>query len=373
MEKNNRMLYAVVGLGLGWVCMKWMKEDVYRVMGLFDMTGKTFGIIFLVFGGWNLLAEIAEDEDLQKLLGEILALPFRLLGWVLSHWYLVLGAVLLFNWLDDKEDTVPTESISVAATEELPAETVLPPGSEARRNVGACRNLTQDASVLLVFVDDSEGTWTREEINWFINDLVDPALEYIEYYAGQYGFGISLNSCAYADESGKTKVLQYEGTLFEGADGLGTIAIMDLSRLAIESYGFSTNADMLEDARAYAGTEQVAVLFCLDKPGRSYASAMSYDSDVMESAVLYTSFKNAETRASAVAHELMHLFGAEDMYAEGDKRVNRAALAEILHPNELFYGEQWNLYDNIVGPYTAYMVGWLEELPPEYDCADWWS
>jgi len=372
-EKNNRMLYAVVGLVLGWICMKWMKEDVYRVMGLFDMTGKTFGIIFLVFGGWNLLAEIGENEDLQKLLEKILMLPFRLLGWVLAHWYLILGAVLIFNWMDGKEDTEPTESISVAVTEEIPTETDRQSGSNARRNAGACRNLMQDASVLLVFVDDSEGAWTREEISWFIDDLVDPALKYIEYYAGEYGYSISLNRCAYADESGKIKILQCDWPVLEGADGFGGVAIMDLSRLATESYGFSTTADMLEDARAYAGTEQVAVLFCLDKPGRSYANAVMYNTDVMESAVLYTSFKDVETRASAVAHELMHLFGAEDMYNEGDKRVNRAALAEKLHPNELFYGEQWNLYDNIVGPYTAYSVGWLDELPPEYDCPDWWS
>lgn len=374
MKKNNHLLYGLGGVILGLICMKWMKEDVFRVLGLFDVTGKTFGIMFLVFGGWHLLVEITENDDLANFLESMIRLPFRILGWLLQHWYLVLAVVLVLNWKSDREDppvsmeTVATQTTQT--TEKINTDYVHQPYPGMRRNAGACKNLTRDAQVLLAFVDDNESSWTQEEMNQFVADLVDPALGYIEYYAGVYGHTISLESCVYFDEAGNYQVLHYDGIL----DGsMGTVLSMDLWKLGSESHGHSTNRDWLEDLRAYAGTDQVAVMFCLNKPGRSFASAEKTRADAVESAVVYTEWKGERSRASVFAHELLHLFGAEDLYAEGDQRVNRAALANQLHPSEMHLVELWNLYDHVVGGYNAYAVGWLDALPAEYDCPEWWS
>lgn len=376
-QKNGSLFPGVCLTALGIFCLIFMKEDVYRILGLFEMSGKTLGIISLVIGGWELL----KNDDFGKLLGEILALPFRLLGWLLKHWYVAVAVILLLFWLKPGETAEPekalvhfgTEQEQTAPAETDPTEETQQGHKATRRNGGVCKNLTQDAKVLLVFVNDNESSWTRNEINRFISDLVDPALEYIEYHAGQYGYSISLEDCSYYDNAGNIRALQFDGTISDGNDPLVSILIPDMLRLVRETYGFSNDTEIVEDVRAYSGTEQVAVVFCLDKPGRSFSNAQGTGTETVESSMLYTSYKGADSRASVFAHELMHLFGAEDMYGEDGKRENRYAMAKAMHPNELFCGEQWNLYDNTISSFTAYAVGWLDTLPAEYDVPEWWS
>ena len=289
-----------------------------------------------------------------------------------------MAAVLIFNWFNDKEEA-PVKEDTLVNFDQLREEQTETAGETGRtwlekkalerRNNGICKNLTQDAKVLLVFVNDDESSWTRQEMNKFISDLVDPALEYIEYYATRYGHSISMEDCTFLDDGGNIMPVRINGSLSDGNDETAGVITLDLVSATLDAYGFSDKTQLMENVQSYAGTEQVAVMFCVDKPGRSFANTGANP----ESVVLYTSYKGADSRASVFAHELMHLFGAEDMYDEGGLRANRYAMAKQMHPNELFCGEQWNLYDNIISSYTAYAVGWLDKLPAEYDCIEWWS
>ena len=389
MEKDNHLFYGLGGLILGLICVTKLKNDVFDIVGLFDVTGKSVGILLLVIGGWNLLI----SEDFANLLGEILALPFRLLGWALEHWYLVLAAVLLFNWFGDKEEAPAKENIHMesateqpvwtepapAETEWVPPATTVPPQPERvvqpyagmHRNAGLCKNLTRDAEVLLVFVNDSGSTWTDWEIQNFVGNMVEPGLAYIENQAAGYGYSITLEDCVYPDEAGNTKVMQYDGTVTGWRSDAGLNK--DLLTSAAQTYGFASTDDMIKNVQDYAGTDQVAVVFCLDKAGRSYAQWHDTVDYFVEYAVVFTSQDGVQNRAGVFSHEVMHLFGADDMYSEGTERVNRAALVQKWHPRELFYRYTWNLQDNIICPYNAYAVGWMDYLPAEYNCAEWWS
>ena len=376
-QNDNRLFYGICATAIGILCLTWMKEDSFSLLGMFTVQCRTLGIILLVIGGWNLL----NCDGFGNLIGAILALPFRLLGWLLEHWYLAVAVIALLFWFKPGKNAEPekssvsftTKQEQTLRTEEKPTEESEPVYEVIRRNSGACKNLTRDVRVLLVFVNDNESSWSRQEMSRFTSDLVDPALEYIEYHAAQYGYSISVDDCTFMDDGGNTKVLQFDGTVTDGNDSMSYLAPMDMLRLVRDTFGLSNDAEILEIVRSHYGTEQVAVIFCLNKPGRSFANAQTSNTDTLESVLLYTSYKGADSRASVVAHELMHLFGAEDMYAEDGNRENRYAMAKQMHPDEIFCGEQWNLYDNTVSSFTAYAVGWLDKLPAEYACPEWWS
>lgn len=384
MKNNNQLFYGISASALAVVCLTWLKEDSFSLLGMFTMQCKTLGIILAVIGGWNLLA----SDDFWKLVGEIVAIIAWAAGWLVEHWYLVVLVIALFGWMKPEEKVSAEENTGISAateqtlwagdaTETVPAVTKpaveyvhqLYPGM--RKDAGYCRNLRSDAMMLVVFVNDSESNWTQQEIQNFLSNLVAPGLEFITYRASEYGWGITMESCVYSEENGDTKVMAYNGTLPERST-TGSV-VPELTRCAAETYGFATVEDMIENVRNYAGTDQVGLLFCLDKAGRSYAHSHDKVKDYAEGAVIYTSWQGYESRPSVVAHETMHLFGAEDMYAEGQSHANRAVLAGQWHPTELFYQSQWNLYDNVISPYTAYAVGWTDSLPAQYDCAAWWS
>lgn len=390
MRKNDNLVYGAIFLLLGILFVTWMKEDSFAVLGLFNLKCSTLGTVMLVIAAWNLLVEFSQNDSFSDLITGILMSPFYLLGWLLEHWYLVAGIAALVFFFGPEEDA-PGQAYGavghpgwtmefsrepeVRETEWVPPATNPPervvqdyPGMS--REAGICKNLREDAMLLLVFVNDNTSSWTPKEMQTFTANVVKPGMDYIVYRAAEYGYGITLDHCVYPDENGDTKALDYNGTVYDLDSSAST---KDLTERAAEAYGFATVSDMIENVRQYAGNDQVGIVFCMDKAGRSYAHRHDTDPDYVEYVMLFSNWKGQKTRAAAVAHEIMHLFGADDMYAEGDVRVNRAALAKKLHPKELYYEYQWNLYDNVVGPYTAYAVGWRDTLPPEYDCPEWWT
>lgn len=389
MKDENRLFYGIGASALAVLCLTWMKEDSFTFLGMFTVSCRTLGIILAIIGGWNLLT----SDGFGDFVGEVLAFPLRVLGWLVEYWYLAVLIVALVFWLKpDKEEppetteftfprqtylqetepvyTVPpvTATIPVATTPTEPP--VIQPYPGMHRNAGTCKNLTRNAQVLLVFVNDSASNWSQQEIQTFMTDLVYPGLDYIEYQAGKYGYNIVLETCWYPDDAGNARILYYDGTV---ADWDSAEPTMDLVNRARELYGFDSNLAMVENVNSYGGVDQTAVVFCLDKPGRSYANWHDTDNSYVEQAVVFTSMNGTRSRSDLIAHEVMHLFGADDLYANGGERENRAKLAGQWHPAELFYQGRWNIYENTICAYNAYAVGWLDTLPAEYDIPEWWS
>lgn len=240
----------------------------------------------------------------------------------------------------------------------------------SHRNGGVCRTLKENASVAVVFLEDNQSDWTEWEMRNYLDTMVSPALDYIEYNASRYGYNISLDYFYYVDDYGNPDSTEYYGSVRDFNNDGGTTDVLSQSANVL---GYGSAEEMLWSDRNYSGNDQIAYLFVLDKPGRSYAYWNHYMGEYVEYAVVFTSQNGYQERPSVIAHEVLHLFGAEDMYAEGAERVNRARMAKQVCPNEIFLNPQWNLYDNDISDFTAYTVGWLDYFPDLYWSSDWWS
>lgn len=240
----------------------------------------------------------------------------------------------------------------------------------SHRNGGVCRTLKEDASVVVIFLEDDQSRWTEWEMNNYLENMVCPAFDFIEYYAGRYGHSTDLDYVYYVDDYNAPKATWYNGSVSSYSPGYFDNSIHENVAQAL---GYTSSHDMLRNDRNYSGNDQIAYLYVLDKPGRSYAYWNSAAGDYIEGAVLFTSQNGVQERANVVAHELMHLFGAEDIYAEGSENVNRARMAQRVCPNEIFLSYRWNIFDNAVSDFNAYAVGWLDYFPEQYRAAEWWS
>ena len=302
---------------------------------------------------------------------DILMMPVYLVAGVLELlrecWWLVLiiAAVLLWPRLLDRPDDPAVEE---APQQVMQTEFVADP-TRVIYNTGVCKSLAEDAHVIVLFVNDNGTAWEEKEMASYLQEAVDPAMAYLREQAEDYGVRLALDYSYYVNEAGAPVSISYSGTIL---DSDAQEKNPDLMEQCAQRLGYESQWAMLETDRADTGLEQIAYLVCVNGPGRSYA-VCSMGASGMEYPVLFNDIPRKWERRNGVVHELLHVFGAEDMYAEGTRNQNREKLAKQLHKYDVMLDARWDISENVVGPFTAYCIGWLDELPEEYNCPEWWS
>ena len=218
------------------------------------------------------------------------------------------------------------------------------------RDSGTCRTLTGNIRLMCVFVNLPDAAWNESSMQAH-KDALSVAVNRLMKEADAYGVPLGFTVKYFTGSASESTSISDDGSVWAENVIANTPGMEPLT------YGSGTESYY----------QRMPILFFLPTDGRSFAHSRTSNTSG-EYLVLFD-----EDEPSAIRHELLHLFGAEDLYAEGDKRVNRAALANQLHPSEMHLVELWNLYDHVVGGYNAYAVGWLDALPAEYDCPEWWS
>ncbi len=118
------------------------------------------------------------------------------------------------------------------------------------------------------------------------------------------------------------------------------------------------------------GADHVVVLLHIMPAGRSYCVPWLRPPRVVMTRRYLVDFSPRERAAGvrvplferpiAYAHEILHAFGAEDLYQPDERR----AVAEKLYPDDVMLGETAR-DDFAVGPCTAYRIGWADAPDPE--------
>jgi len=301
---------------------------------------------------------------------------FRLLRWVWEEhtWVLFVLAALFFGWRltagDEKPDkvqepiqiTAPVETVTFVQPTEVSQDKEFRPAY----NKGVCQNLKEDICVVTLFITDPDSKWWDNTVKWFLRNKVEPGLRFIEEEAADYGYDIDADYVVHTNVKIDVNVVPFEGKSWSD--------ITQVLEAVAKSLGFSTTQDMLDYHREYTGKEQIVYMVCTNKNGRPYASrTFQSDKNGIEGCfVFYGSANTAASSYNTIFHEVLHLFGAEDYYAEGSERVKREKLAQKLCPNDVMLNS-YSAGEKDVGRYTAYCIGWLDEMPQEYNQPDWWS
>lgn len=226
-------------------------------------------------------------------------------------------------------------------------------------NLGTCRNLSGKVSVILLYMDDFESKWTDDEIANFTNNEVKPGLAFLEKEAKSYGIELDLSikqsysSIFYDDEV----ILSVKET------GLATVDVLEQ---AAQGLNYSSDEEMIADFKSQYGTEIVCFTI-FNKNGTAYAinPHRGGNLQVEEHCIIFAHDLDSKhndpigSQSSIVAHEMLHLFGAEDFYAT----ANRKALARKYYPRDIMLGANYYIITNNIGDATAFYIGWSDKVP----------
>lgn len=236
-------------------------------------------------------------------------------------------------------------------------------------NIGSCYNMQDDFCYYIIFLDDNESNWTENDKAEFVEKKFLPSINYLSKQSSTYN--VVLNQ----DYRTCEKNANYDGVI--EVETVQNEVQYDIFTQATASLGYESAKEMNDSLKKELNVKQVAYLFAVNKEGRSYKLSHSqtaierkYEFCVLFSqSIGYTE----ETCYSTIAHEILHLFGAEDYYDPYGDYPEREKLAKKLYPNDIMFGTVADVNTVSVGSYTAYSVGWIDELPKECDTDNWWK
>lgn len=235
-------------------------------------------------------------------------------------------------------------------------------------NIGSCYNMQEDLCYYLIFLDDEESNWTEEDKKIFIDRKFLPTMNFLSKQASDYNTKISTNykTCE--------KPIIYDGIMESETRENG--GQYDIIAQVAKSMGYNSYIEMNRELKRELNVSQVAYLIIVNKEGRSYKHSHPYGpfERPTEFCVFFSqSIGYTDTSCySSIGHEILHLFGAEDYY-NSVNYPERNKLATELYPNDIMFATADDINEKNIGAYTAYSVGWLNELPEECNTPKWWE
>ncbi|MBQ8596597.1 MAG: hypothetical protein IJ409_02285 [Lachnospiraceae bacterium] len=220
--------------------------------------------------------------------------------------------------------------------------------------LGSAKYLEGTNVLYSLFVDTPDAVWQQADKEAALEKL-QIATEYIEEAAGEYGVDAEL-ICDWqenVDLSGQTAV---DFPIRDGEDFE--------DRLDEEIAYWVENTVDYEVLKETHGAEGAALLVFVNNPSVSYAIVFDGTDNPKESVIMFS-----KEAPAVYAHEIMHLFGAHDLYEEAEFTSEVCAYVRETYPLEIMYrvtDVQGKSYDdeivNTLSPITAYHLGWVDEI-----------
>ncbi len=250
---------------------------------------------------------------------------------------------------------------------------VAPQIDETRKSykVGSCYNMKDDLCYFIIFLDDNESSWNEAEKENFTENKFIYSMNYLSSKANDYSVTLCTKYSSYpADENAK---MIYNGIL--ESDVVENGSQTDILNQVAESMSFASPEEMNSALKNQLNVGQIAYLLAVNKEGRSYKYAYtSPQSEKIEFVVFFDdSIAKGGTCCSTIAHEILHLFGAEDYYDPYGKLPQREKMANELYPNDIMLISPSDVNKAEIGAYTAYSVGWTDIIPAECNTENWWK
>lgn len=275
----------------------------------------------------------------------------------------------------DKSDTVDSETgttqddtSSDLAEDNTSAETSESPEEDPDLinqwredyNFGTCKTLSGNVSVILFYIDDFESSWTDEETDRFTKNEVEPGLLFLEQEAKKYGVELDMT----VEKSYSS--IYYKDEVITSVANTG-LASADVLWQAATQINYTSSTKMIDSFRNEYKTDEIVCLTMFNKSGTSYALNPTRDADykIDEHCIVFSRELNSTQNsrlglhASVVAHEILHLYGAEDLYVGS----SRERLAKKHYPGDIMLSAKYDINENTVRDATAFYVGWTDSVP----------
>ena len=297
---------------------------------------------------------------------------------------LLAAALLLTGCMPYLRWKVTAQLPSIPHVQEEPSATPAPAptqtpnadsGLSRRQKIyGSAGLLTEPTVLVSVYINDAAGgrVWT-EDAKAETRQYLSTAVEWLNAQAAQYGQSLTL----YYDDGTANSLLcrsYTPRTAIKGGEDSN-----ESDALLTELDAVCATLDTAELQRTY-GTDRVAFLYFLPVSGGSFTmvhyaddgDAYYYEYSCLYRYDVYAGDGENESPAT-YAHEILHLFGAPDLYdGSTDSFVDEALVDYVVenYPDEIMYStynndgtSSFTEIDKAISPLTAYCLGLTDSCP----------
>ena len=229
-------------------------------------------------------------------------------------------------------------------------------------NLGECRDLSGDISVVIFYMNNSESNWTKGEMSSFNTNEIMPGLRFLENEAKKHAIDLKLT------------VKQSYSLSYSGSVDYEEYVSTDILQQAAQQLGYPTDDKMIESLKSTYGTEVICIT-AFDQHGTGYAINPPRGSgyDIVEHIIMFTrdtvtnEVMPSGSQVSLVASEILYLYGAEDLSSS----PTRELLTYIFYPNDVMLYPAYYITQNNISDITAFYVGWTDKTPNIMDDPNW--
>jgi len=204
----------------------------------------------------------------------------------------------------------------------------------SRRDMGSVRQLVGSIDVIVFFVNDSQSTWTD--------------------YAKQQYRAVQKEAMQKILQAARTRgvSLQIRNAYVEATVSMNcTLERYDVwTNAVIRKYGVPDIPAYQRKHKAVKQCMEAPILFVLNKP--FLCSTAASDWETRQNAEL--SVISSQYSTCAIMHELLHQFGAMDLYYPDEVRnlIHRMGYESVMYNSNSTY----------IDSLTAYLIGWTAEI-----------
>lgn len=154
---------------------------------------------------------------------------------------------------------------------------------------------------------------------------------------------------------------------------------IDWTPLAIHAAGYPSLIDFYDSVKNATQVDNVVVIVFACSKGRSYArpaySNSKKNERFLEGAVVYrTDRYNNGIVNGTIMHEMLHLFGAWDMYREEATAMRSPEMdAKIrgIFANSVMISSKYDMDDVVIDQMTAWRIGWAKRYWSYFEMFRW--
>lgn len=242
---------------------------------------------------------------------------------------------------------------------------------------GSVKELDGNICVVQYFLSEPDDLWMESERD-VVTERVFEAEGWLKKEAAKYGNDVEFKTCSFGSGD-KCYTLNSIPTNMRDDDKDD-----DILQKAMRGIGWVDHDAFIERMKEKYECESVLVLLMVKATGRSWAYPYNrrYEDKgktqrELEGAVIFKDKRygdgtTAPLKATTVAHEILHLCGAWDLYYEkGVQDHEHADKAEELFPNSIMIHDSKDIYSKEIDEVTAWLVGlkgqkdWYAWFQPE--------
>ncbi len=217
--------------------------------------------------------------------------------------------------------------------------------------------LTGEVHILTFFIDTKFESWNDGEIEYYFGELLK-SQDWLSDEASCWRQKLAFDN-GYFFEDQKSIVYLDDVPVRENPNRT--------LQMIINEIGYDNFDDFLEQNGFDYKTEKLKVVLFVKSNDRSHA----YNYGTLDGLDLAIVYCGSSTDHYVISHELLHQFGACDLYYEfgRSQTIESAEIAKEKYPNSIMINNYGNKDELVIDEVTAWRVGW-EEWRPEFNLFD---